>query len=859
MSREGPELRASPWAARWLSAWVLLLASPALAQVVTRLPEVVESVEAAYPEEAEALGLEGEVVLEVDISEAGEVQDARVLEPAGHGFDEAALAAVRAFRFRPAEVDGAPAAVTIEYRYRFELREEAPPPPALGSLRGRVIDRERREPVAGALIDAGAAGLAESDPEGRFAIDDIPAGALEVVVVAPDHERFETRETIAAGEATEVLYYLEPAARSPYESVVRGRRERKEVSRVAISQGEITRIPGTFGDTVKVVQNLPGVARTPYGAGAIIVRGGEAHDTRAYVDGQFVPLLFHFGALSSVYASELVEEVEFEPGNFGARYGRATGGRVELVTRDPGEELHLVADADLYDATGLVETKLSDDLAVAFAARRSYVDAVLTAATEVAPSAFEGMGFSVAPRFWDYQGKIAYRPGDDDRLRLDVYGSSDRMAMTGVDNGVQTDGTADTHTGFTRVALTWDHRVDESTRTRLLLAPGWDALGVSMDPLFFELEAYSLTARAEAFHTVSPKLSLGGGLDLLLSEESYAVQLPVDEPGQLPPPDFRDNLARLDMGLTLVQPALWTEAVVRPLPSLSLVPGIRVDWDSYLDALWVDPRFAARWQLGEGTTLKGAVGRYHQPPPVQMIGPEFGNPELAPEAATQYAVGVEQRIWGPLHLDLQLYYKELADLVVSSDRVVRRGGEEVVELYANEGEGEAYGAELLLRYDADERFFGWIGYSLSQSRRRNLLQAREMPSFTEQPHSLIAVGTLELPEIWAGFSIGARLRYTSGNPYTPVSGSVYDADRDRHRRISVEDVRSHRLPAFFQLDLRADKRWAFATSALSIYLDVQNVTNRTNAEGLLYNYDYTDHGYLPGLPFFPSLGIRWEM
>src|SRR5690606_41388851 len=67
-----------------------------------------------------------------------------------------------------------------------------------------------------------------------------------------------------------------------------------------------------------------------------------------------------------------------------------------------------------------------------------------------------------------------------------------------------------------------------------------DALPIS---LFFDLEVFSLTARAEAFHDASPFFSIGGGLDLLLSEQTISVQLPVDEPGQIPPPDFRDSLA----------------------------------------------------------------------------------------------------------------------------------------------------------------------------------------------------------------------------------------------------------------------------------------------------------------------------
>ncbi|HLV60796.1 MAG TPA: TonB-dependent receptor [Fredinandcohnia sp.] len=832
--------------------------TPARAQVVTRLPEVIESVPAEYPPEAEALGLEGEVVLEVDISAEGEVLDVRVVGPAGNGFDEAAVEAVRAFRFLPAEIDGQPAAVTIEYRYRFELREKEPPPPAEGVLRGRVVDRDDGTPVAGALVDLGEAGIAETDAQGAFELVDLPAGTLRVLVYASGYERFETEESILAGQATEVVYHLVPSPTSPYETVVRGRREKKEVSTVAISRGEITRIPGTYGDTVKVLHNLPSVARTPYGAGAIIVRGGEAHDTRAYVDGQYVPLIFHFGALSSVYASELVEEVEFEAGNFGARYGRAIGGRVELRTRDPGE-LHLVADADLYDATGLLETQVSDGIAVALAARRSYVDAMLKAATEVAPNAFEGMGFSVAPRFWDYQAKVAWRPGENDRLRLDVYGSSDRLAMTGVDNGVETDASVDTFTGFTRVALAWDRRLDASTRTHLLLAPGWDEIGIAMDPLFFELDALSLTARAEVYHDVSRHLSLAGGLDLLFAQQTLSIQLPVDEPGQIPPPDYRANLARLDLDVGVVQPAVWTEAEIRPFPALSLKPGLRLDGDTYMRTAWLDPRFSARLQIDEATVLEGAVGLYHQPPPPQTFVAEFGNPELDPEGAVQYALGVERRIWGPIHVDLQVYYKDLFDLVVSSNRVVRRDGEDVLERYANEGTGQAYGVEILVRYDPDDRFFGWVGYSLSRSRRQDHLNDRRMPALSEQPHSLIAVGTLELPEIWEGLSIGARLRYTSGNPYTPVVGGVYDADRDRYRRIGEAQLRSLRLPDFFQLDLRVDKTWQLGTSALSLYLDVQNVTNRQNAEGLLYNFDYSEHRPLPGLPIFPSMGIRWEM
>ncbi len=69
---------------------------------------------------------------------------------------------------------------------------------------------------------------------------------------------------------------------------------------------------------------------------------------------------------------------------------------------------------------------------------------------------------------------------------------------------------------------------------------------------------------------------------------------------------------------------------------------------------------------------------------------------------------------------------------------------------------------------------------------------------------------------------------------------------------------SARMPGFFELDLRADKRWTFRTWTASLYLEVQNATNRKNAEGVAYNYDYSQRGWATGLPLFPSFGLRAE-
>ena len=63
------------------------------------LPQVIEHVQAPYPEAAFEQGLTAVVRLEIVVDIEGAVTEARVVVPAGHGFDEAALEAIKRFRF----------------------------------------------------------------------------------------------------------------------------------------------------------------------------------------------------------------------------------------------------------------------------------------------------------------------------------------------------------------------------------------------------------------------------------------------------------------------------------------------------------------------------------------------------------------------------------------------------------------------------------------------------------------------------------------------------------------------------------------------------------------------------------------
>jgi periplasmic protein TonB len=88
-------------------------------------PVLIESsgVQPVYPEEALRAGLEGLVVLEAVVDERGRVGDKiTVVRRLGHGFDEAAVAAVRQWRFRPATRNGKPIKVRRIFPLLFRLQ-----------------------------------------------------------------------------------------------------------------------------------------------------------------------------------------------------------------------------------------------------------------------------------------------------------------------------------------------------------------------------------------------------------------------------------------------------------------------------------------------------------------------------------------------------------------------------------------------------------------------------------------------------------------------------------------------------------------------------------------------------------------
>ncbi|MEY3012436.1 MAG: hypothetical protein RIT45_1171 [Pseudomonadota bacterium] len=860
------------------AVWALLLAgSPAAAAEPVEPPKMERYVAPEYPASMLARGLRGAVVLQLVVEIDGSVGKVEVVESAGPDFDAAAVAAGKLLRFTPAMQASKPVRVAIRFRYafapemrvdrrgrarglgRYDRRAPARAPSGFASLGGRLIERGTRRPVAGALVTLpdlaerlGAAAEAVSEGDGSFRFGLLPAGNHRVVVEPADHRRASVRATIVDGRTTDLELRLTRRSYLVYRATAEAPPEPGEVSRRSLGVEEIQKIPGVYGDSFKVVQNLPGVARQA--AGIPVVRGSAPQDTAVFVEGVRIQLLYHFGGLYSILNTDLLDGIDFTPGGNPVRYGRAMGGvlaaRLALPRQD--ERWGGVLETNVFHTGILVRGPLGENTSLAIAARRSYIDTLLPTALEIAGAA-DALPFTQLPRYWDYQLKLDHRFSDRTSLSLFVFGTDDQVVGT-LDRPPaafpDARGNLEARSAFHSLVGVLRHQ-REGIQSRTTLGVVNPIVDSSLGTAFkLTGEALELTFR-QAFAFFEGPVQLRAGVDFFYRPFSVDVVGPFvafsgerGTSGGNPP-------SGPSLGLRLegaeVQPAAWVDAVYR-FGDLTLVPGVRFDLFRGLGGgESATPRINARYVLSERVTLKAATGTTSQPGQPPQLLDQFGTPELALQKSWEIAGGAEAQLTDAVSIDAQLFHKRQWDLVVPNNQIIPD------PVYRNSGAGRIVGLELMVRHKPVGRFFGWLAYTLQRAERQDRPGEAWRLFGWDQTHILTALGTWKLP--W-DLEFGFRFRLTSGNPVTPLSTAVYNEKTDSYTRVQSTQLFSERLPPFAQLDLRLDRRFAFDRFLLDLYIDVQNVTNRENPEFTQYNFDATQKRYGTGLPIIPSFGLR---
>ncbi|PTL83236.1 TonB family protein [Vitiosangium sp. GDMCC 1.1324] len=877
---------------------------------------------ARYPEALAAQPVAGTVRLELLLDEQGEVAEARLLEGSHPLLNDAALHAAPGLRFSPAKVEGVPVQVRLVFEYRFEAPQqpmataEQPLPPV--TLRGLIRTKGNRKPVAGAVLvsDLAKDSPVETGPDGRFEAR-LPPGTQTVRITAPGHKPGAFVEDVRKGEALEVVYGLEPLVVNPYETVVRGDRERTEVSRVTLHDAELREIPGTMGDPFRVMMLMPGVSSMLSGISYPVVRGSQPASTGYFLDGIRVPILFHLFLGPAVIHPDFIDTIDFYAGNPSTQYGRLTGGAVEgKLTRPRDDRVHGSAYADFINAGLFIEYPFqSTGTNVSVAGRLSYTPWVIA----LAANALQPPGANdskLVLDFYDYQARVEQEVGQG-RLRLFAFGSSDTFgAEAKTDNGT----TALQAILFHRLDLRYRHPVGGG-ELEAGVTLGLDRFAISNEsPVTgggtFNVDQRDVIARLGYERKLSEGVSLRSGLDV----DHKRALVSINQRTRAEVGDPFDEV-KVDLPVAIATfTGLWAELLWEKDTPWTLVPGVRLD--NYhlaggVNELVVEPRLSVRRKMSDALTLKGGVGLYHQPPTTLISVPviDIAALDQGLQQALQISAGAEYKnLWG-FDVSLDGYVNPMLRTVeltpfgsedtsfetpsipdgsggnpgngrppptpdpgTTGGRGLTRGMAQVdnpipnVKLPDLSSHGLSYGLELLIRRPLGGNWFGWLSYSLQRSTRyvrfnrydahgQPVGQAEgDLPYVFDQTH----VANLVLSYKFSNnITVGGVVHFNSGRP---ESGNLTSSTQTEGTDITgqptwvrVDRDKVDRLPPFFRFDIRLSKAWAYDTFTLEAYLDMLNVTISQEVVA----FDYIGGGGAPlrksatGVPIvLPIFGLK---
>jgi hypothetical protein len=716
------------------------------------------------------------------------------------------------------------------------LVEVSPGPSGpISTVRGRVINALGR-PLRDARVSVeGQAQQVTTDAQGWFRIE-APFGAT-LVVEADGYEL--SLATVDGATLDDIVVLTRQQTAETIE--VQSTAPPAAPGAAKLDREELQRVPGTGGDVVRALTVMPGVVnlQIPLGYSGVVIRGSSPQDSRVLIDDFEIPVLFHNIGFRAIVPAEAIESLDFIPGGYDVAYGRASSGVVLLTTRPGSDERTTQAEVSMIDGGLLAQGRAGKKTRYMFGLRRSTIDFVLPS---LIPDNVD-LSLTTVPSYWDQQLRIDHELSAKWRLTLSSVGTIDTFELFATK-----DTDAATKRFFNRtqfIRLTGAAKYHDGPWSATLAISG-------LLPQFtFEAGLYqfiqtrqpTITPRAEVIRVYDKALGLShvewrGGGEVQVGRASVDLALPVEmrEGEQFMGFDPRDTATRFKGTFWIPDFAAWTAVSASMDPRVRVTLGVRGDAFARPGVVAVQPRGELKVRLTPALTARLTSGAYRRPPEFQS---EVLLTNIGPEHSTQNIVGLhfEQR---GLRVQTQAYYTDRSNLITRE-----MDGE-----LGNSGRGRTVGGEVLATYRGGP-WFTWLSYSYSKSTRVDRPGEPERLFTFDQPHSMNAAASWKRGR----WQLGGRFQLYSGLPFTPAIGSILDSDRNFYIPL-YGDVNSQRAPMHHQLDLRVDYMWRWGPTAMTAFLDVQNVYMNETIVTYFYSYDFTQRQAFTSLPIIPSLGIR---
>jgi hypothetical protein len=715
------------------------------------------------------------------------------------------------------EVSLALAAVVFFWIPEAKAQQSAAP-----LIRGVVVDGATGASLTRVLVEDEEAGTSTvTNEEGRFELTVSPGiHHLKISVVGYAIVRREVR--VEVGQADVTIALAGGTGNNYTESVtVSGDHFRSAdpgaPAQQMLGSADIQNLRGVLADDpLRAVQVLPGVASGDDLRSEFSVRGSNFAHMQQTVDGFMTPYLLHAvravedetssGSVAMIN-SDVLQDIALLNAGYVQRSGDRTGAAVQFNMRAGSRERPQVRAA--VSGTGasiVVEGPLGRAHRGSWlaSARQSYLDLVIERLVD------EHVKFG----FTDAQAKFVYDLSSSQRIEVTAIAGRSRLqepenevAATDLFKGLNASAVgianwrlSKRRSVFSGGVMAGLNRFSNETLENVDLDTGHE---------------HQLAARLDVSHHVADTVDVDAGATVDYFRQSRQRQRPVGTASFRPVNDYNGDATRA---------GAYGSARWRPLPSITLSPGIRVDHWSLTDQITASPWMQAEWRLSPGTTARAAGGLYQQFPDFEQVIGTWGSPNLDRERATHFDVGLERLIGSSARVQVTFYDREERGFLrrpgsetrLVSGRVVRGS---TTARYQNRLDGLARGIEILVQRLESNGFSGWASYAYGRNRYADTVSGESFWGDLDQRHTMNLYGLYRLSP---RTSFGAKLRMGSN---FPAPGYYIESNGQYLLGTTRNDVR---LPSYARLDLRANRAFTGTSRRLTLFVEVINVLNREN-------------------------------
>lgn len=632
---------------------------------------------------------------------------------------------------------------------------------------------------------------------------------------------------------------------------------------------ELLSVAGAAVDPLQAIYALPGVTfSTSDGPGGSdpVIRGSAPQDNAYFIDLIPASYIFHlFG--NSIFDKNLIGSFDLFPAAFASKYGDATGGVIDVTLREPrNQALTTTIHSSLLTAGLFVETGLRDSQSLYASYRRSTMDLFLD--EQDIDTGDEGLTVDELPVSNDYQLKYAWHLNQNNSLSVVAAGAADTLAATFGEDHQESlrdpdfAGPASLDEGFSSQGVVWDWQ-----------GSGREATGVvshidETNNLTYGRNQHERTRSDRLISRLLYGQALGERHSLSMGLSAADVTYDLDFNAKLVAcNDLDPECSTVDAAfvsyrdtLKVFTHELYLEDRWLLSDKQALTLGLHYSGDDYIDDGRVEPRLRFDLQINDKFSTFVSAGQYSQLPQLREIIEVLGNPNLRTVKADHYVWGVNQVLGGGWQWNADVYYKDITDIVISSEQ------DATAENYSNGAKGRAYGVELLVRKHLTDRWSGWASLSLAESDRTNTATGERVRFQHDKPILFNLIGNRLIGKFW---SLGFRWNYQSGGRYTPIVDLLPSSSQPNVLEPVYGRLNAEQFPDYHRLDIRAEytrpKEWGY----WKFFVDILNAYNQQNITGYEYAPDGREliappPGYGQNVPvtktvsdgLFPSIGFE---